>query len=76
MGRYGLGKVMCGTNSFYDRGYDESEPRTVVVVGFDREFVSRMFESYEVVASPGTRLGSETRRRSTTARFSFAGGRA
>jgi len=55
--RYGLGKVMCGTNSFYDRGYDESEPRTVVVVGFDREFVSRMFESYEVVAESRNALG-------------------
>lgn len=55
--RYGLGKVMCGTNSFYDRGYDESEPRTVVVVGFDREFVSRMFESYEVVAKSRNALG-------------------
>lgn len=55
--RHGLGKVMCGTNSFYDRGYDESEPRTVVVVGFPREFVAEMFESYEVVAETRNALG-------------------
>jgi 4-amino-4-deoxy-L-arabinose transferase-like glycosyltransferase len=48
--KYGLPKVMCGTNSFYDRGYDENEPSVIVAIGFDRAFLSRFFGSVEVVA--------------------------
>jgi 4-amino-4-deoxy-L-arabinose transferase-like glycosyltransferase len=48
--RYGFPKVMCGTNSFYDRGYDEREPDVIVAVGFDRAFLERFFGSCEVVA--------------------------
>lgn len=48
--QYGLPKVMCGTNSFYDRGYDENEPSVIVAVGFDRAFLARFFGSVEVVA--------------------------
>lgn len=47
---YRLPKVMCPTNSFYDRGYDAREPEAVVAVGFDREFLSEYFASVEVVA--------------------------
>lgn len=48
--RYGFPKVMCGTNSFYDRGYDEREPEVIVAVGFDRAFLARFFALCEVVA--------------------------
>lgn len=48
--QYALPKIMCGTNSFYDRGYDTNEPQVVVAVGFDLQFLSRFFGSCEVVA--------------------------
>ncbi len=54
---YGLPKVMCVTNSFYDRGYDESEPEVVVVTGVDREWLEAMFESVEVAARARNALG-------------------
>lgn len=47
--QYRLPKIMCGTNAFYDRGYDEREVQTVVVLGLDRNFLERMFESCELV---------------------------
>lgn len=54
---YGLPKIMCGTNSFYDRGYDESEPQVVVVAGVPRERLVEMFESVEVAARARNALG-------------------
>lgn len=54
---HGLPKIMCGTNSFYDRGYDESEPRVVVVAGVPRERLVEMFESVEVAARARNALG-------------------
>ncbi len=54
---YGLPKIMCVTNSFYDRGYDESEPEIVVVTGVDRERLESMFESVEVAARARNALG-------------------
>jgi len=47
--QYGLPKIMCGTNSFYDRGYDEREPSVILAVGFNRAFLSQFFGSVEVV---------------------------
>ncbi len=45
--RYQLPKIMCGTNAFYDRGYDEREVSTVIAVGFDKKFLDRFFDSCE-----------------------------
>ncbi len=48
--RYGLPRAMCGTNSFYDEGFDPNEPAVILAVGFDRTFLERFFGSVEVVA--------------------------
>ena len=54
---HGLPRAICGTNSFWARGYGDPPPETVIVVGFDREFVERHFESVELVARVTNRYG-------------------
>ena len=54
---HGLPRAICGTNSFWERGYGDPPPETVIVVGFDREFVEHHFESAEVVARVTNRHG-------------------
>jgi hypothetical protein len=54
---HGLTRAICGTNSFWARGYGDPPPETVIVVGFDREFVEHHFESAEVVARVTNRYG-------------------
>jgi hypothetical protein len=46
---YGLPEAICGTNSFWARGYGEPPPETLIVIGFSREFGERHFESCELV---------------------------
>jgi hypothetical protein len=48
--RYGLPHAMSGTNSFWYRGYDQRQPQTVVLVGFDLEEGQGLFESCAVAA--------------------------
>jgi Dolichyl-phosphate-mannose-protein mannosyltransferase len=45
---YGLPEAVCGTNSFWARGYGDPPPETLIVIGFTREFGDRYFESCEV----------------------------
>lgn len=45
---YGLPKAICGTNSFWSRGYGDPAPETLIVIGFSREFGDRYFESCEL----------------------------
>jgi len=47
---YGLPEAICGTNSFWARGYGDPPPETLVLVGFSREFGQRYFESCQAVA--------------------------
>jgi len=54
---YALPPVICGTNSFWARGYGEPPPETLIVVGFSREFVSSYFDSSEVVAHSWNSFG-------------------
>jgi len=53
----GLPHAMAGTNSFWYRGYDPGEPRTVILVGFDLDEAQRDFASCSVVAKNTNRLG-------------------
>jgi uncharacterized membrane protein len=55
--RYGLPTAISGTNSYWQRGYGNPPPETVIVVGFSREFVERCFESYSVAAHSWNRYG-------------------
>jgi hypothetical protein len=55
--QYHLPSAISGTNSFWWRGYGDSPPETVIVVGFDREFVDYYFSSSELVAHISNREG-------------------
>ena len=46
--RYGLPQAICGTNSFWARGYGDPPPETLIVLGFSREYLERHFESCEL----------------------------
>ena len=54
---YGLPEAICGTNSFWARGYGDPPPETVIVIGFSREFGDRYFESCEVVGQITNKYG-------------------
>jgi 4-amino-4-deoxy-L-arabinose transferase-like glycosyltransferase len=45
---YGLPSALCGTNSFWARGYGDPPPETVIAVGLGRQFLERHFESCEL----------------------------
>jgi hypothetical protein len=55
----GLPHAMAGTNSFWYRGYDPREPRTVILVGFDLDEAQEKFASCSVAAKNTNRLGVE-----------------
>ena len=46
--RYRLPSAICGTNSFWERGYGDPPSETVIAVGFSREYLERHFESCEL----------------------------
>ena len=46
---HGLPEPICGTNSFWARGYGDPPPETLIVIGFSREFGERYFETCEMV---------------------------
>ena len=43
--RYGLPRAISGINSFWERGYGEQPPETVIVLGGSRERLEQRFES-------------------------------
>ncbi len=45
----GLPPAISGVNSFWERGYGDPPPKTLIVVGFSREFLETHFQSCEVV---------------------------
>jgi hypothetical protein len=55
--RYGLPPAISGTNSFWEHGYGNPPPETVIVVGFSRQFVEQHFESWVVAAHSRNRYG-------------------
>lgn len=46
--KYNLPQAISGTNSNWYRTYPHSEPQTLIVVGFDAEDVTELFESCEL----------------------------
>jgi len=57
--RYGLPKAICGTNSFWLRGYGPTEPRTLIVTGISRKYLEKHFQSVELVGHVTNRFGVE-----------------
>ena len=54
---YGLPKAICGTNSFWARGYGDPPPETLIVIGFSRQFGNRYFESCELAGRITNKYG-------------------
>lgn len=54
---YGLPEAISGINSYHLRGYSSPPPETVVVVGFSRDLVDRMFQECQWAARNTNRYG-------------------
>jgi dolichyl-phosphate-mannose-protein mannosyltransferase len=46
--RYGLPMAISGINSFWQRGYGDPPPETLIVLGYSRTFLEQHFESCEL----------------------------
>ena len=55
--RYGLPPAISGVNSFWERGYGDTPPETIIALGLSREFLERNFESCEVGGHLRNRYG-------------------
>lgn len=42
--QYGLPQAISGVNSFWVRGYGETPPKTVIVIGLDRDHMDEIFQ--------------------------------
>jgi 4-amino-4-deoxy-L-arabinose transferase-like glycosyltransferase len=45
---FGLPMAISGVNSFWDRGYGDPPPQTLIVLGYSRTFLEQHFESCEL----------------------------
>jgi hypothetical protein len=54
---YGLSEAICGTNSFWARGYGDPPPETLIVLGFSKEFGDQNFESCELAGHITNKYG-------------------
>jgi hypothetical protein len=43
--QFGLPRAISGVNSFWQRGYGDPPPQTLIVIGLDRDFVDKKFQS-------------------------------
>jgi hypothetical protein len=57
-GRYGLPRAISGVNSFWERGYGDPPPETLIVVGFPRNWVDAHFASCQLAGHPWNRYGT------------------
>ena len=56
--RYGLPRAISGVNSFWERGYGDPPPETLIVVGFPRQWVDSHFASCQLAGHPWNRYGT------------------
>lgn len=56
--RYGLPLAVSGVNSFWERGYGDPPPETLIVVGFPREWADSHFASCQLAGHPWNRYGT------------------
>lgn len=54
---YGLPKVICNTNSYWLRGYGQTEPQTLIVTGLSRRYLEKHFDSVELAGHVMNRYG-------------------
>lgn len=55
--KHGLPEPICGTNSFWARGYGDPPPETLIVIGFSRQFGDQYFESCEFAGRISNKYG-------------------
>ncbi len=55
--RYGLPRAISGVNSYWERGYGDPPPQTLIVVGLTRKFLEKHFSSCHVAGHNGNRYG-------------------
>jgi len=55
--RYQLPRAISGVNSFWQEGYGDPPPETLIVLGMSQEFAEATFSSCEVVGHPSNRYG-------------------
>ena len=55
--RYGLPQAISGVNSFWERGYGNPPPETLIVIGLTRGFVENKFATCEVAGHTWNRFG-------------------
>ncbi len=53
----GLPPAISGVNSYWERGYGEPPPQTVIVLGFRHEAAARLFETCEFAGRVSNRYG-------------------
>jgi hypothetical protein len=56
--RHGLPRAISGVNSFWERGYGDPPPETLIVVGFPREWVDSHFAWCQPAGHPWNRYGT------------------
>jgi hypothetical protein len=54
---HGLPEAMCGTNSFWRRGYGDPPPETLIVIRFSQAFRDQSFRSCELVGRITNKYG-------------------
>lgn len=57
--RYGLPPAISGTNSFWERGYGNPPPETLIVLGLSRNYVDNHFSACELAGHTRNRYGVE-----------------
>ena len=55
--KYALPRAISGVNSSWERGYGLPAPETLIVVGFQRDFLEKHFASCELAARTWNRYG-------------------
>jgi hypothetical protein len=55
--RYGLPRAISGTNSFWERGYGDPPPETLIVLGLSRPFLDKNLSSCQMAGHTWNRFG-------------------
>jgi len=54
---YGLPRAISGMNSFWERGYGDPPPQTLILLGFQHDFAERTFQRCELVGRQSNPFG-------------------
>ena len=54
---YGLPRAISGVNSFWQRGYGDPPPQTVIIIGLSRKYMEQSFESCRLAGHTWNQYG-------------------